>query len=597
MLYTRIISKKVSLFAVCFMLGIAAWQGCVSPPEAAVECVRAHQVTDPIQLCPLSAVDNGASTIMNNIFQSLIAIDYKTYQITPVLAQSRPVVENLENGKMAVSFEIRAEAKWDNGKPITGYDVLFSLKTLRVPRADNKALAGEFQDVEDVRIDISNPKKFSVIFKQPYMMAEQAFEDLLIIPRYVYDTEAILEKFTYAQLTQPSEVLKNDVFLTRWADAYNSNLFRRERVIGSGAYSFTRWETGKRITLNRKAKWWADSIPQNTGARSNWLEAVPKQLVFETISDMTAAIVSLKSDIIQVMAHIDPKVFTQELAKNVDFTSKYVLYTPTLPAFSYMPINTKNPKFSDVRTRQALAHLMDVDQYIQTVSYGMGARAISFIPPGLDKFRNNDLQPYTYDIDKAKDLLTEVGWKDTNNNGTLDKIINGVATEFYITINYNTDNKKREKACLIFQDACRKVGIKVTIEGVEIAKFSEKLHHHQFEMAVSALTQSAPIEDDPYQLWHSRSFLEGGTNFSGFGDAASDAIIDAIRREMDEDKRIVLQKKLQLMVYQSVPVIFLMNNKNAIAINKNYANAEESNCQPGYWIAGFGSSKMQFSGQ
>jgi ABC-type transport system substrate-binding protein len=568
--------------------------GCVPAPEQSVESVKAHQVTDPMQLCPLSANDVGAEAIMGNIFQSLIAIDFKTYEVTPVLAQSRPVVENLANGKMAVSFEIRPEARWDNGKPITGYDVLFSLKTLRVPRADNKNLAGEFQDVEDVRIDMANPRKFSVIFKQPYMLAEQVFEDLWIIPRYVYDAENILEKFTYKQLAEAPGTLKNDIYLTRWADTYNSELFRRERIVGSGAYNFGSWETNKRIILNRKTKWWADSIPQ-TGARSNWLQAIPKRLIFETIGDMTAAIVSLKSDAIQVMGHIDPKIFTQELQKSTEFTNKFALYTPAMPMFSFMPINTKNPKFADVRTRQALTHLMDVDQFIQTVSYGMGARAISYIPPGLDKFRNNDLQPYTFDVDKARELLTAAGWKDTNNDGTIDNLINGVRTEFTIAIMYNADSKKREKACLIFQDACRKVGIKVSIDAVEIAKFSEKLHNHQYELAVTALSHSAPTEEDPYQLWHSRSYLEGGSNYSGFGDVASDAIIDAIRRELNEEKRIVLEKELQRMVYEQAPVIFLMNSKNPIAINKAYTNTDESTCQPGYWLAGFGSSILQMS--
>jgi peptide/nickel transport system substrate-binding protein len=573
-------------------------QGCVSAPENGIACVKAHQFSDPIQLCPLSALDNGSMTIMSNIFQPLIAIDYKTYQITPVLAQSRPVVENLPNGKMAVSFEMRTEAKWDNGKPITGYDVLFTLKTLRVPRADNKSLAGQFQDIEEVRIDAADPKKFAIIFRQPYMLAEQVFTDLWIIPSYVYDNEHILDRFTYAQLLQSPDVIKNDIFLTRWADKYNSELFRRERVIGSGAYAFDKWDTGKRITLNRKTKWWADSIPSNMRPKTNWFEATPKQLMFETISDMTAAIVSLKSDIIKVMGHIEPKDFTQDLSKNSDFTNKFALYTPTMPSFSYLPINMRNPKFEDVRTRQALAHLMDVDKYIQTVGYGMGARAISFIPPGLDKFRNNDLQPYTFDIEKAKDLLAAAGWKDSNNNGTLDKMLNGVFTEFNITINYNTENKKREKLCLIFQDACRKVGIKVTIESVEIAKFSEKLHKHQFEMAVCALTQSAPLEDDPYQLWHSQSALEGGSNFSCFGTTATDAIVNLIRHELDIEKRIVLQKQLQQVIYEQVPVIFIMNTKNSIAINKEYSNSDESVCQPGYWLAGFGGgSGMQLSGQ
>ncbi len=79
-------------------------------------------------LNPVNSTDASmAQDIQNNIFQPLINFDFKTLKLVPVLADSMPQIKVDSAGRMSLTFEIRKEAKWDNGTPITAKDVDFTL--------------------------------------------------------------------------------------------------------------------------------------------------------------------------------------------------------------------------------------------------------------------------------------------------------------------------------------------------------------------------------------------------------------------------------------------------------------------------------------
>jgi len=197
-----------------------------------------HALSDPEELTPLNANDNGSSIIFYNVFQTLLHIDYKTYEIVPVLAAERPVFTKLPGGKLQADFEIRPEAAWDNGEPITAKDVDFSLRVVKNPITDSKALKPYLEDIEDIIIDENNPRKFSLIYAKPYMIIETALTDFYIIPAYIYDPDGIMQKFTVKQLYEDAEKLRENADIKKFGDQFNSSKFQRETIVGSGAYKF-----------------------------------------------------------------------------------------------------------------------------------------------------------------------------------------------------------------------------------------------------------------------------------------------------------------------------------------------------------------------
>jgi len=69
-----------------------------------------HALSDPTELTPFNSTGDAATAIHQNIFQFLLSVDYKTYELLPVLAKARPVFTDLPGGKIRADFEIRPEA-------------------------------------------------------------------------------------------------------------------------------------------------------------------------------------------------------------------------------------------------------------------------------------------------------------------------------------------------------------------------------------------------------------------------------------------------------------------------------------------------------
>lgn len=315
-----------------------------------------------------------------------------------------------------------------------------------------------------------------------------------------------------------------------------------------------------------------------------FFEANAPELIYQTINDQTTALVALKAGNLDVMHGIKAKDYVS-LPQSKKITENYNLHTPMMMAYSYLGLNTRLPKFSDKKVRQALAHLVDVDKIIKTISYGMAVRVVGPIHPSKTTEYNTSLTPYSYDVEMAKKMLAEAGWKDSNGDGTIDKTINGEKTEFKIDFTYNGGNDERKAVALMFQEEARKVGIEVNVVPQEWSIYLDNQKNHKFEMFYGAWI-SSPIPNDHKQIFHTESY-NGGSNYVGFGNASSDALIDSIRIELNEPKRDAMNKRFQAILHEDVPYIFLSAPKEKIAIHKRFTNADASVMRPGFWEAGF----------
>ncbi len=534
---------------------------------------------DPKQLTPYNMNDANARIMVHRTHQSLIQLDMTTYELVPVLAKKRPVISTVD-GKVQLSMEIREEAKWDNGKPITGEDVAFSLKMMKVPKLDNASLKPYFEYIEDIEIDKENPKKFILKCGKPYMGMEAALTSFQIIPAYIYDKENRLSTYTVNQLATGGEKLKSDKTLDQVAENYNSAKFQREVMVGSGPYEYVSWETNQRVIFKLKKDWWGHKFK----SEHHWFDAKAEEIVYEVITDPTTAVVALKGEKIDAMYRISPRIFVEDLQKSENWNKKFTPHTPPQFLYSYFGINTRNPKFKDVRTRKALRLIMDIDQYEETVFYGMSERVTSFIHPLKTKFINKNLKLYNQDLDGARKLLAEAGWKDTDGNGIVDIEIDGERVDFTIDFIYPNSAKTSEQGVLMYQEFCKKVGIKLNALPVEFSVMLDKTKQHKFEMYFG-IWSSSPLESDPKQIWHSASY-NGGSNYVGFGNPKSDDLIEKLRAELDENKRAVYYKELQQIIDDEVPYIFLAATKNRVAIHKKFLNAKATGINPGFYAPG-----------
>ncbi len=539
-----------------------------------------HLLGNPQQLNPYNYADAASAMIMRSIYQGLVATDFQGYEQKPLLATALPVIRE-SGGKVLLDLEIRPEAKWDNGTPITGEDVAFSLKMFNLPKLDNARLKPYFEYIEDIKIDADNPRKFTLVCKEPYMLMASVLEDLSILPAYVYDEEGLLKDYNLKQITSGGAALDNDAKLTKAAENFNSPKFQNQVIVGSGPYAFDKWKPNQSVTLKKKENWWGKSLENE----HHWFEAGPDEIVFEIINDMTTAIVALKGEKIDAINRVEPRAFVEELRKSESFNSKFNTYTPTQFLYSYIGMNMRDEKFEDVRVRRAIRHLMDTKNYQDKVFYGMAVHVPSFIHPSKTKFLNPNVKTSEFNPDKAAKLLAEAGWKDTNGDGTLDKEIDGERVEFEADFVYPNVAKTSEKAVLMFQEAARQAGLKINAVPLEFTVMLEKTKSHNFDMYFG-IWVAPPIESDPKQIWHTDSY-DGGSNYVGFGNAESDKLIDDLRKELDETKRAEIYKKLQAIIDREAPYVFMSATQNRVAVHNKFGKIDDTGINPGYFVPGF----------
>lgn len=555
-----------------------------TPKYSTENTVYARLPAEPDRINPLITTNTYSRAVYENIFLYLLDFDHQTFELTPQLAKARPEINEITSGPfaggVAYTYEIHDEAVWDNGTPITGEDVAFTLKILFNPKVNAGPARSYLDFIRDIEIDATNPKRFTISTAQKYIIGEAAISNVPIYPAYIYDANGLLNDISLVDLTDPAKQASLETTypqLQEFANIFNSDEFARNKgkVMGAGPYTLESWETGQQIILNRKKDWWGDQLT----ATNELMAARPDQVVYKIITDQTATVAALKDQLIDVTAQIDVKDFI-DLQANELVTDNYNLYAPNALQLYYIGLNTKDPKLQDKRVRRAITHLVDVDQIIEELFYGLGERRIGPVAPSKPYF-NEALKPIAFSVARAKALLEEAGWVDSNSNGVVDKEIDGERVELEIDFLATSNGKFGNNLAQLLEVTFPQAGVKLNIDRVEFTVLYEQLKTRTFEMFAGAWAQD-PTPDDFKQIWHTDSDNPNGTNRVGFGSAASDDLIDQIRVTLDEEERAGLYKSFQQMVYEEQPYIFLFAPKERLAIHKRF-KADPSSLRPSFF--------------
>ncbi len=582
--------NRVFKVFVLLMLGILTITACrTEPKEEKVDYKRTDNTVvirlraEPDRLNPILTTNNYATQINSQLFMYLTTINPKTYEFEPFLAKSLPVVEEITEGPLkggvAYTFEILDEAVWDNGSPVTANDYIFTIKTVLNPLVQAQRIRPYLAFIKDIQVDPNNPKKFTVYTNEKYILGEEAVANTVpVIPEYVYDPEGLMRNFSIADLsdaTKSEKLAKSDARLNQFAEAFNSPKFSREKgfISGCGAYQFDEWRTGQKIIISRKTNWWGDKLADKYPA----LAAYPDKMEFVPVGDNATALAALKAEEMDVISELDAKDFVE--VRDAQLTKeRYNFFTPPQLAYSTLYLNNENPKLADKRVRRALAHAINVDEIIQTVYNGFGERVAVPVNPGAP-YVNGNLQPIPYRIENAKALLKEAGWEDTNGNGIVDKKINGQLVELNLSCYVSSASETGRNTLLLAQGTLKQAGVNLEIVPQEFTVYMDKVRKNDFEMASGGRTIS-PTLWEPSQDWYSEG-AAGGDNHNNFKNAEADRLIDQIRVTLDEKKRNELYERLQQIIYEEQPGIFLFYPTGRIAVHKRFT-ADAYTIFPGF---------------
>ena len=542
---------------------------CVNQRDLSKNTVIAHILTQPDGLHPFNDNSVQRSYIFNYTQKTLIKLDLESLEYIPLLVKEIP---KGSDDNLSFTYEIKEGIKWDDGTQFTAEDVAFSVKIMLCPLTNNSQIRGNYSTIiKNIVIDNENPLKFTMNVKNVNWGARTIFSELNMVQKSLWDPNGVLDKITFEDIHSEDfkETVENEE-ISNWFNEYNSgdNSYKPEKLVGLGAYKVTEWETEQYITIERKKNWWGSDDT------SIYSRALPEKIIFKIIKEDASSYLALKNQDIDVTTRIGT-VKLMKLQEREYFNNNYDSDFLNQYSFNYIGLNMKpdgikhKPFFVDQKVRRAMAYMTPVDEIIEVMAHGKAGRQASNIS-ALKKTYNDTLELIPLDIEKAKELLREAGWVDTDGDNIRDKIIDGVKTPFRFKLNYMSSPITKE-IVLMIKESMYKAGVIAELRPMDFSIFYKNAYEHNFEAMLGGWGGSASYSN-PHQLWHTSSWLNKGSNFCGFGDAESDALIKEANETLDPEIHNNALLKLQARIYEDQPYVFLYSTQRKFAIHKRFEN-------------------------
>ncbi len=460
---------------------------------------------------------------------TLLTKDPNTNEYMPGVAESWTVSED---GKI-YTFKLRKGIKFTDGSEIKAKDVKFSFDAVLDPKYEAAHKLAYFENINSPTIIDEETIQFTVKNKY-FRNLETLAKEFYIVP------EAI-----YAKQSQENKLAKT--------------------LVGSGPYKILQYNKSKSLILTKNKDWWGFKVDQANLKDMHRFDKIYIRFVKEDAIRLEL----LKKGKLTYSEILRGEEFVKKIdTSNPDWShlNKYEVDNEAYKSYSFIAWNLKNPLFQDKKVRQALAHLMNRQLLIEKFQYGKSDLAAGPIYP-QSMYADKSVKPLAYDVNQAKKLLQEAGWSDSDQDGVLNKKIQGVDTKFAFSL-FST-NRDLEKYFTVYKEDLKKVGIELNIKNLDWNSFIKALTERKFDSVTLAWynTEDA-IDIDFKQVWHSESANLGGSNFIGYRNPVVDKLIDESRQELNREKRIPILQKVYKTIAEDAPYLFMFTPKVMYVVDK-----------------------------
>jgi peptide/nickel transport system substrate-binding protein len=241
------------------------------------------------------------------------------------------------------------------------------------------------------------------------------------------------------------------------------------------------------------------------------------------------------------------------------------LFSAPMSGYTLVYLNQQNPNvpfFKEKAVRQALLYALDRQKLVDTVLNGQGLVAHSPILPGT--WANDPtVKQYSYDPERARQLLDEAGWKDSDGDGVRDR--DGVKLAFVLLGN-------DQEMISALSQAWAAIGVEVTPQTVSLPGLTQDfLTPRTFDAAL--VHWDLPGDPDPYPLWHATQ-ITAGQNYAGWDNRAADEAIEKARALTDSEQRRTFYSQFQQIFAEEVPALLLYHPVYTYGVRSKVQDAQ-----------------------
>ncbi|MGV8855876.1 MAG: ABC transporter substrate-binding protein [Devosia sp.] len=426
----------------------------------------------------LDAMQNSLQHSLNIAFniQDRLFDPQEDGSVGPGLAESWEFTDDT-----TLVVHMRPGLTFHNGEPVNAEAVRYSFERLVSPELASPH-AGRMEQIESVAVI----DDLTVQFK-----TKAPFAPMLHLMSY------------YLAIVPPIATAATE------KDAFN------RMPIGAGPYRIESWERGGDVVLTAFEGYWDGPPPYD-------------KVIFKAIPEESARVASFLTGESQVIEGVSVRS-----QATIEKSGKGTL-TDSMGVMPYVGLNTLKGPFTDILVRQAVNYGVNRALIKAALFNDRGILAAGPISPrtfGADL----SLQPYPYDVEKAKALLAEAGYPDG----------------FEIRMSYPTNMTQIQEQAQAIASDLEKIGLKVTLDPLDRAVMSERYKNRELEMYIYWWDDNPEPDRYMYSLFHSNS------RDYYYKNASNDAFLDKGRSTLDRDERAKIYNEIDRNLYEEAPWLYL----------------------------------------
>ena len=494
------------ILAVMLVFSLSACGGGDSGSGSSGDTLRVGWTSEPDTLNPLIAYSTESLQVTNLIYEPLLGYD-TNLELSYKLAEG---YEYSDNDK-TVTYKLKEGVTWQDGEPFTAKDVV---GTYNIVKDYEISEAAQYTtDLESVTAD----GDYTVIMKFSEPQAFNLAPTIPILPMHI------------------------------WGDmtAKEINAYSNDDPIGTGPMKFGSWEKGATVNLERNDEYHGTAPG-------------PAKITFVQYGNEDVMAQALKGNEIDIVTELSPTVWEGiEGQDNINAVS--------LNSFSFHMVgfncstdpNSKgNPMLTDVAVRQAINYAADRANIVEVALSGHGDPGSVLIPDGMKvwQYEVPDDKLIDNDKDKAKKLLADAGYKDTDGDGILEKDGEPMEFRFYAIESTTVD----VRAAQLLRDSCEEIGIKLDLQTMDentMGGYIFDAEAPDFDMFVWGW--DSDFLDPGYLLGIPLTSQIGTNNDCYYSNEKYDETYNKQLKEMDKVKRQEYLNELQETFYNDCGYLVL----------------------------------------
>jgi peptide/nickel transport system substrate-binding protein len=498
--------RQQMAMAVAVSLAMALIGTAYVDTEAAGKTLVVGMVAEPTSMDPGQLTDINSMRVLSSVYDTLVRFKEGSFTQEPGLATSW----KMSPDGLTYTFVLRKGVKFHDGTPFDAEAVKFTYDRLLDPKhpfADTGPFPfASFYYGVIKEVTVVDPSTVRFTLKQPFSP---------LINNLTLNT---------GRIVSPAAVKK-------YGKEFASH------PVGTGPFKFASWDKNVRIVLDANPNYWGGA---------------PKldRLIFRPLVEEQTRVTELLSGGVDFIVDVPPDNVDQ-----VKRDARLVYYAQPGPHIWWVALNTQKKPFSDVRVRRAVNQAVNRDAIANDLLKRTATSAIGPIPPSITWAFTDQVTKYPYDPATAKKLLAEAGYP------------NGFSAVFWIPESGSGMQSPKTMAQAIQADLAA-VGITASIQTFEWGAYLNKYGKGFGQDADMGAMSFMLDPGDPAPMLSLVIDSKGGFRGNTYANPEVDRLLEEATRTADVKKRGELYQKVQKLVVDDAPWIFVDNAIQTAASTK-----------------------------